>query len=193
MALYEILGVSCDATVEEIEAAVVSCRERLRHECPPEKLEACLEYMSSVKKILTSNEGRACYDNIESCRHSYVSPLRGSLILKRVYWYNLLSDVGFGNTFTEHLRRFASMKEAAPLLEVSGCVDLKCRWCDEALVKGKMSTVICNCDSRTGHPSCVQKFMYTHKRCPVCRTKLLLRNRVSKYMLFCKNPKYIVR
>jgi hypothetical protein len=34
--------------------------------------------------------------------------------------------------------------------------------------------------------------MRKHKRCPVCRTKLLLRQRVSKYMFFNKNPRYIV-
>ena len=192
MSFYEILGVEKSCSADDIECAAKSCVKQLHDDVHGEMKQKTIDYIKSIASILLSEEGRECYDNIMSTKQSYTSPLRASLILKRVAWYNNISTVQFGESFLQHLQS-TSRELRAPPLRCGGTKDLKCRWCDDRLAKKDIHTVICDCDSRSGHTECVNEFVKEHKRCPVCRHPLLLRHKISKYMLFNKNPKYIVR
>jgi hypothetical protein len=193
MSFYEILGVTPLSSDDEIKNAANSCKTRLHIEAPEEFKEKTIAYINSIATLLLSPEGRQCYDSILSTSGNYVSPLRASLIIQRIHWYNSVSDVRFGESFLEELRnRQAQTIKHTALIDYKDNDELKCRWCDRPLCNGNIHTTICNCDSRSGHYECVKLFMRKHKRCPVCRTKLLLRQRVSKYMFFNKNPRYIV-
>ncbi len=203
MSLYEILGLPqpCGSvagpTQEAIEAAAERCRELLKRECPPPQLESSIAYIDSIEAILATEEGRACYNSIVSSQHSSISPLRASLILKRISWFNMGANAAFGDSFLYNLRRLSERETAAHslLAEEAGSgapLELKCRWCSTPVAQKDVVSVMCKCDSRCGHIQCLQGFLSKHKRCPVCRHKLLRRQTISKYMFFNKDPKYVV-
>lgn len=194
MSFYEILGVDETCSPADIEAAAQTCVKRLTDEVPEGMKQKTIDYIQSIASVLLLKEGRECYNNILGTKQSYTSPLRATLILKRVAWFNGVSNVQFGESFLVHLRhQSVSQGAVAPALRCGASTNLKCRWCEEKMEKHQIHTVICDCDSRSGHSDCVQEFMKEHKRCPVCRHKLLPRRNISKYMFFNKNPKYIVR
>ena len=195
MSFYDILGVESTCSASDIEVAAQTCVKRLDDDVPESMKEKTIDYIRSIATLLLSEEGRECYDNILCTKQSYTSPLRASLILKRVAWFNGMSNIQFGESFLAHLRQIGtgSVGTVTPSLHCGECKDLKCRWCDEKLKKREIHTIMCDCDSRSGHFACVQEFLGQHKRCPVCRHPLLMRHKISKYMLFNKNPKYIVR
>ena len=196
MAFYRILGISDEefATNESVKAAAERCRELLKNECPETRLASSIEYINNIEHILVSKEGRECYNNIVQSEHTYTSPLRASLILKRITWFNQYSDVALGDSLLYNLKEISESRPHYQFLVHPPYTNtLKCRWCDKNLVKSDIVSVMCKCDSRCGHEECLNKFMSEHSRCPVCRHKLLRRESISKYMFFNKNSKYIVR
>ena len=193
MALYDILGLaSSTVDTSSLQVAANRCRDDLREKCPPTRLDESLHYIDSIEYILGTKEGRECYDNIVQSYTTYISPLRASLILKRVSWFNACSKVSFGDSFLDRLREISTCSSNTPSLLSSQISDLNCRWCEKKLLRKEIDSVVCKCDSRCGHTECLQTFLKQHRRCPVCRSALLRRNEVSKYMFFCKDPKYII-
>ena len=194
MSFYDILKISPTDDDDTVHHAAMICREQLNSSCPKHILKESLDYIDHIELILSSEEGRECYNNIIQCENSYVSPLRALLILKRISWFNVCSKVGFGETFLKRLREISKIDdEDVPELVTSRSRRLQCRWCDKELKHADIRSVVCRCDSRCGHSACLERFMSEHTRCPVCRHKLLRRESLSKYMFFCKDPKYIVR
>ena len=193
MSFYQILNIDQDCDKAAISSAAKVCREELQNYCPRHSLASAISYIDSIEFILSSEEGRECYNNFIQCDDSYVSPMRALLILKRLRWFNVHSSVGFGETFLSRLQDISSAVSDTPNLVDSWSEQLKCRWCDEKLDQSEIVSVVCRCDSRCGHSACLERFVSQHGRCPVCRQKLLRRDQLSKYMFFCKDPKYMVR
>ena len=193
MSLYQILNVDRLCGVEEIHKAAALCRSRLESECSSSMLPAAINYINTIEYLLSHPEARECYDNIDSAKDNYITPLRASLILKRVQCYNAVSNVSFGDSFLCELRKQSKSSFSNAPLVGDTSKKLKCHWCDKCIDKTDVMTALCKCSSRSGHASCVNRFVSEHGRCPVCRTKLLMRSEVSKYMLFCRDKKYEVR
>ena len=115
MSFYEILGVEKSCSADDIEWAAKSCVKQLHDDVHGEMKQKTIDYIKSIASILLSEEGRECYDNIMSTKQSYTSPLRASLILKRVAWYNNISTVQFGESFLQHLQSTSRELRAPPL------------------------------------------------------------------------------
>jgi hypothetical protein len=62
---------------------------------------------------------------------------------------------------------------------------LNCRWCKKQFDLNSFSILQCKCTARIGHSKCADDFYDEYKnRCPVCRTNLLKRKEISKYMFW---------
>ena len=65
----------------------------------------------------------------------------------------------------------------------------KCRWCKNPFKE--FITLQCKCTARIGHKHCANNFISEYKnKCPVCRTFLLQRQEISKYMYWSADNKF---
>lgn len=66
-----------------------------------------------------------------------------------------------------------------------------CRWCATDFTMEDMAIYQCRCGGWAGHRACGQAFASEYaKRCPICRTKLLPRERPSKFMFWSVDLKW---
>lgn len=194
MSLYALLGVSPTASTTAILEAGVDCRSALEKSAPDILVKDCMDYIDDVCRVLCDPSSRECYDAIRRASDGFVSPHHASMVMKHAELHNMGTGVKFGDSFTHTLRLRSQETTDNPLLFQRSTKPVpSCRWCDAELDLDNAKSVICKCDSRSGHSSCVRKFKQKHNRCPVCRGKLLHRTRLSKYMFFNKSRKYQIR
>ena len=68
---------------------------------------------------------------------------------------------------------------------------LSCRWCKKEFSLSNYKIYQCKCTARIGHKQCADDFEMEYTgRCPVCRSKLLARHEISKYMFWSVESKF---
>lgn len=147
-------------------------------------------YISSSASVLLDPGLKDCYD---AWLHSLNDTSRQSIAKARLVYMNAHNcDVHFGdgcfdmltnakNDFIQHRTSPMEQKEH----------DLNCRWCKKKFQLDSYSILQCKCAARIGHLECANAFSKEYKnRCPVCRTNLLKRKEISKYMFWSIENKF---
>ncbi len=147
------------------------------------------EYISICSNMLLDPGLKDCYDAWLS---SLVNVQEQSVAKARLSYMNSRKcQVRFGSKCFEMLNRAGSMRMVQePSKEVKE-TGPKCRWCREVFDMKSFTTLQCKCTARIGHEGCAEKFVTDYKnKCPVCRSNLLKRNEISKYMFWGVNKKF---
>lgn len=166
-----------------------------------EDIDKLIEYMKfyiiQSGMIILNPSSKNCYDAWLKSIDSTSSSLQ-TLTYHRIKWFNAHRTsecVSFDEILLKELTLAVPYKvkdESTPDTYKSA-KGLKCRWCDDNMdLKMKTHLIYqCKCTARIGHENCARKFDKEYKgRCPVCRSTLLPRRDVSKYMFWSIDNKY---
>tara|TARA_E500000178_G_C16952079_1_gene721783 strand:+ start:61 stop:642 length:582 start_codon:yes stop_codon:yes gene_type:complete len=190
--IFDTLGLvsSCDEidilrAARDRVAAIEKSDHVLKEEMKSYVLRAC--------GLLISPAGRDLANMIHAANQSYVSSGKAQLIMQSIKSYHatlgreLLDASLFSAVATASKKRKLSF---AKKLDST----FSCRWCSTPIhKKDTLHTLLCKCSFRCGHEFCANEFTRVHKRCPICRTTLLKRRGVSKYMIFNTDKSYDIR
>ena len=206
MSLYELLGVSTAAGPRAIARALETRQSALvpeavladvvkrggPHTLPNGLLEAMHGYLNTVGNVLLDPDARSCYD---SYCHALSRPTVQShtLTTAKLKWHNRFSRVQFGEKVFDALP--ASTDIDTQFVQTTRkrvlAYDYRCRWCAVPLDIEHKQIFQCKCTARIGHRTCATKFAKEYNNtCPVCRSSLLKRSAVSKYMFWCIDDKF---
>jgi len=208
MSIYELFNVQPNSHPYDIEHSIKSRLREIKRTDVLKKwsamggdskdIDKLMEYMKfytiQTGMIILDPTSKNCYD---AWVQSISSPSTSvqTLTYQRIKWFNThCSDsVSFDESILNQL------KLAKPIQKVNDTTptqytndkNLKCRWCDNHMELKNHLIYQCKCTARIGHDSCARKFDKEYKgRCPVCRSTLLPRSEVSKYMFWSVDNKY---
>ena len=208
---YSLLQVSCDASVIQIHTRCVEMMKKwttlnIQKKLPMNPIESVtyapsihkhgVYYLSMIASILLDPTSRECYDLwLEAC----VNPDKQALSNAQIQWFNANarrtplrfgSDTTFETTQSFqncNLQPLPSLPSLPSLPIVAPC--LNCRFC--SLPFEQFKVLQCGCTSRIGHLQCVRTFSNKWSgKCPVCRTNLVTRSEISKYLFWNKKRKW---
>ena len=165
-----------------------------------EDISILIEYMKKYTlqsgMIILNPSTRDCYDSwLEAMENPSVKS--HSIAYQRMKWFNAHIDRNSGTIFdTSMLNKLMLAKQYYVRQKPYTSSKTKpiCRWCEKDMnIHEKENTKIyqCKCTARIGHKKCGESFYKEYKgRCPVCRTNLLYRDNLSKYMFWSIDNKY---
>ena len=208
---YVLLGLDPCASPKEI---MNKCKEyiskwqqqniehEMRKHMPPEQSAVCasqvfnhgVEYLRAIATMLLDPSARQCYDAWLDVNKNY-TPEKAALTRARLTWFNSNSNefnVRFSQNMIDGLQGVDIMKP--PLAPKRRRLTVKpvCRQCKNEFSFDKDYLVLhCDCTTRVGHPECLNAFSKTvNHKCPVCRKRLLIRHKVSKYLFWNVKEKF---
>ena len=205
---YALLGVERNA---EPQAIMQKCKDYIqrwnqtdiehdmRKQMTPEQSAVCaaqvfdhgMGYLRAVASMLLDPSARQCYDAWLDVTKMY-TPEKAALTRARLTWFNSTgSNINFSQDMINNIHGVEmSLKDVTSKRELS--VKPVCRQC-----KGHFSfnddylVLHCDCTTRVGHPRCLNNFASSQSnKCPVCRKKLLVRHKVSKYLFWNVKEKF---
>ena len=141
-------------------------------------------YVSASASVLLDPGLKDCYD---AWLNSLNNTSRQSIAKARMVYMNAHEcDVQFGEGCFNMLTNAKSdfIQHKYDNLDKKLQHNLTCRWCKKIFNMDSFSILQCKCAARIGHSECANAFSKEYKnRCPVCRSNLLKRKEISKYML----------
>jgi hypothetical protein len=202
--LYSLLSINPESSAYDIEGAGKALLRQLNPTVLKQFLNARLidytqddvlplmsaikEYIDDSVSLLLEPATKDCYD----CVMNATTPEMQTLAAARVSYLNTQDGIRFDKSIYEHLPQ--ARKEFEPVQRPSKCLkmpDLKCRWCTNTFQLTDYAIYQCKCSARIGHSNCAKSFAKEYKnKCPVCRTKLLARWQISKYMFWGIDNKF---
>ncbi len=153
-------------------------------------------YIIQSGMIILNPSSKNCYDAWLASMQSSSSSQQ-TLTYHRIKWFNAHGTKGHV-LFDESLLKGLTLalpyekNVTRPSVYKSETI-LKCRWCEDSMALTEKNHIIyqCKCTARIGHDNCARNFDKEYKgRCPVCRSTLLPRRDVSKYMFWSIDNKY---
>jgi hypothetical protein len=155
------------------------------------------EYIKSLAVMLLDPAARECYDawlDTLECPSSE----KNQLMKSRLQWFNSnmhSSPVVFSDSMVQMLHgtnvKKKSQKETKQNVRIA-TLQPKCRICNNSFsFEEPFIAFHCHCTTRVGHTHCLNDFSKRFGgKCPVCRTKLLVRHTISKYLFWNVRDKY---
>ena len=181
--LYTLLDLSNDCTSDDIEVARSRAVKQILEKFKDDK-DLAVDYINNIADLLANDEGRKCYDALVYS-HLTGNDTHREMTLKRIELYNAQPGVvqigpSMINTFGP---RSSSRTKTTSMVT-------PCRFCEQPFDHRKESSILCKCSCRSGHTLCALLFKSEHVRCPVCRQPLLIRDGISKYMIYGTDKRY---
>lgn len=144
------------------------------------------QYISVSASILLDPGLKDCYD-------TWLHSLDGSnqtVAKARLSYINSQNmDVQFGKECFDRLTNAKTLNYEAETTYQKVEHAPKCRWCKEPFEA--YSSLQCKCTARIGHKKCADEFCKEYKnKCPICRSNLLQRAEISKYMFWSVDEKF---
>jgi hypothetical protein len=164
-------------------------------------------YIKSLTAMLLDPSARECYDAwLETL--NCPTPEKTLLMRSRLQWFNSSmhsSPIVFSEVMMNQLdnptpptpstpstpsTRSTLSKPSPPLKTTS--LQPNCRVCQKTFdFTQPFLTFNCHCTTRVGHVACLEDFSSRYsEKCPVCRSKLLVRHQISKYLFWNVKDKY---
>ncbi len=205
MSLYELFGLNPNANAFDIETAGKSA---LRTINPTSVKQFIIKYnlpytdeeiftlINNMKKHIDSSASLLLDPPTKDCYDALVTAStrpQQTLAKARVDYLNSQKGaVVFDDSVYELLP--LACKEAkvvGSLKTESKPKPLSCRWCKKEFSLSNYKIYQCKCTARIGHTECADNFEMEYAgRCPVCRTNLLARYEISKYMFWSIEDKF---
>ena len=195
MDVYAILGVSPESDSTIISRRCRDMQARLRHSCDKDA-EAMLSYLASTAIMLLEPSSRQCYD-LWMCAMRHKQPMTIKMAKAQIEWFNAHNG-HLGFLFDKRmLHMMPDVVRASDVTQATKtCMDTTqqklCRHCSRPLQDQKHIHIVqCQCTARIGHIDCGEGFVREFKnKCPVCKTTLLVRTDISKYLWWNAKQKY---
>ncbi len=159
----------------------VQCSDQLLSEL----LTKMQTHIATSISILLDPGLKDCYDAWLISPNS--SSSHQTMTKARIMYVNSLNDVDVfsPSCFDSLPKADGSPQMEYRVAEQTMSKNLNCRWCKKKFSLDDMSICQCKCAARIGHGECAATFSSEYKeRCPVCRTTLLKRKEISKYMFW---------
>lgn len=204
MSLYELFNITSNCSAYDIETAGKSALSKINltnlknflkvnnisyeDNDLPNLLKRMQQYVDCSASLLLEPATKDCYDNIINANTAEIQTLAKARIsyLNAQEGYVKFDDSVYkslpqANDFTVALKEYKDVSKP----------NLSCRWCRKAFKLDKYMIYQCKCSARIGHQECAMKFNKEYKgKCPVCRSKLLTRYQISKYMFWGIDKKF---
>ena len=205
MSLYELFGLDGNANAFDIETAGKSALRTInpttvkqfiiKHNLPftDEEIFTLInnmkKHIDSSASLLLDPPTKDCYDAIiaastkpqqtlAKARVDYLNSQKGALGFDDSV-YGLLPLACKEAKIVGHLKTDSEPKP------------LSCRWCKKEFSLSNYKIYQCKCTARIGHKQCADDFEMEYTgRCPVCRSNLLARYEISKYMFWSVESKF---
>ena len=154
------------------------------------------EYIKSLAVMLLDPAARECYD---AWLDTLESPSfeKNQLMRSRLQWFNSnmhSSPIVFSDSMIQELNQKSCTKSCTQATKNVRIASLKpnCRICNKSFSFDEPFIAFhCHCTTRVGHTDCLNDFSSRFKnKCPVCRSKLLVRHTISKYLFWNVRDKY---
>ena len=144
-------------------------------------------YLSLIASILLDPTSRECYD---LWLESTVNVEKRALCNQQIDWFNQNARLtpirfGIGAKFETVLKQ----EEEKVQKKRKYSHTFNCRFC--SLPFDNFKVLQCNCTARIGHVGCADAFaVQMNNKCPVCRTDLVQKSTLSKYLFWSQNRKW---
>ena len=205
MSLYDLFGLDGNANAFDIETAGKSALRTINpttvkqfiinHNLPytDEEIFTLInnmkKHIDSSASLLLDPSTKDCYDAVLAASNRP----QQTLAKARVDYLNSQKGaVVFDDSVYELLP--LACKEAkvvGGLKTESKPKPLSCRWCKKEFSLSNYKIYQCKCTARIGHKKCADDFEMEYTgRCPVCRSNLLARYEISKYMFWSVEDKF---
>lgn len=210
--VYELLKLPKSATSKDIMCKCQEYCERWTRESVQQRLEKQMSfaeasvasqqvwsegqsYIKSFAAMLLDPAARECYDAWLDTLESPSSEKK-QLMRARLQWFNSnmqSSSIVFSDAMIQSLGKTEKLQKSDPQKNVRiATLQPKCRVCDAAFSFDTPFVAFhCHCTTRIGHVNCLNNFSKQFgEKCPVCRSKLLIRHTISKYLFWNVRDKY---
>ena len=151
-------------------------------------------YIKSLTTMLLDPSARECYDAwLETV--NCPTPEKTLLMRSRLQWFNSSqhsSPIVFSEVMMNQLDTTKPAPSPTSIHIKTASLQPNCRVCQKTFDFAQpFLTYHCHCTTRVGHVACLEGFSSLYsKKCPVCRTKLLVRHQISKYLFWNVRDKY---
>ena len=205
MSLYELFGLSANANAFDIETAGKSAlrtinpttvKQFIINNNLPYTDEEISTLINNMKKHIDSSASllldpptKDCYDAVLAAS----TKPQQTLAKARVDYLNSQKGAVVFDDSVYQLLPLAckEAKVVGSLKTESKPKPLSCRWCKKEFSLSNYKIYQCKCTARIGHKQCADDFEMEYAgRCPVCRTNLLARYEISKYMFWSIESKF---
>tara|TARA_E500000331_G_C17184296_1_gene681964 strand:- start:162 stop:785 length:624 start_codon:yes stop_codon:yes gene_type:complete len=205
MSLYELFGLSANANAFDIETAGKSAlrtinpttvKQFIINNNLPYTDEEISTLINNMKKHIDSSASllldpptKDCYDAVLAAS----TRPQQTLAKARVDYLNSQKGAVVFDDSVYQLLPLAckEAKVVGSLKTESKPKPLSCRWCKKEFSLSNYKIYQCKCTARIGHKQCADDFEMEYAgRCPVCRTNLLARYEISKYMFWSIESKF---
>ena len=206
MSIYDILNVTEETHPYDVEKAGKGALESitmssvrrflLDHDktCDDELLNMLVENMRKHVAVSTSvllDPGlKDCYTAMVNCSANDVH--QQTLCKARIVYINSLNGpIKFGNGCFENFEQAKTPLCLIRHQDKTFKKNPRCRWCLKPFHLKNYIIYQCKCSARVGHLQCASNFKNEYgSKCPVCRSQLLERKQISKYMFWSIENKY---
>ncbi len=205
MSLYELFGLSTNANAFDIETAGKSAlrtinpttvKQFIINNNLPYTDEDISTLINNMKKHIDSSASllldpptKDCYDAVLAAS----TKPQQTLAKARIDYLNSQKGAVVFDDSVYQLLPLAckEAKVVGSLKTESKPKPLSCRWCKKEFSLSNYKIYQCKCTARIGHKQCADDFEMEYAgRCPVCRTNLLARYEISKYMFWSIESKF---
>ena len=204
MSLYDLFKIPSDCSAYDIETAGKSALSKinisnLKHFLSvnnivydekdlPNLIQNMQQYVDCSACLLLEPATKDCYDNIINADTTEIQTLAKA----RISYLNAQTGyVKFDNSVLKSLPQAKDFTLTLKSQHNTIKPTLSCRWCRKPFELQKYMIYQCKCSARIGHVTCANKFNKEYKgKCPVCRSKLLKRYQISKYMFWGIDKKF---
>ena len=205
MSLYELFGLSTNANAFDIETAGKSALRTInpttvkqfiiKNNLPytDDEISTLInnmkKHIDSSASLLLDPPTKDCYDAVLAAS----TKPQQTLAKARIDYLNSQKGaVVFDDSVYQLLPLACKEAKVVGGLKIeSKPKPLSCRWCKKEFSISNYKIYQCKCTARIGHKQCADDFEMEYAgRCPVCRTNLLARYEISKYMFWSIEDKF---
>lgn len=206
MSIYDILHVTEETHPHDVEKAgkgalesitMASVRRWLAEQNKPCSDDVLVSLVNNMRRhvavstsVLLDPGLKDCYTAMENCNATDVH--QQTLCKARLVYINSLDGpIKFGSGCFDKFEHSTSPLCLLHQQEKTFKKRPNCRWCAKPFDLKNYIIYQCKCSARVGHLDCASKFKEEYgSKCPVCRSQLLERKEISKYMFWGIEHKY---
>jgi len=206
MSIYDILHVTEETHPHDVEKAgkgalesitMASVRRWLAEQNKPCSDDVLVSLVNNMRRhvavstsVLLDPGLKDCYTAMENCNATDVH--QQTLCKARLVYINSLDGpIKFGSGCFDKFEHSTSPLCLLHHQEKTFKKRPNCRWCAKPFHLKNYIIYQCKCSARVGHLDCASKFKEEYgSKCPVCRSQLLERKEISKYMFWGIEHKY---